>query len=116
MTPAGAYVWAAIAGLVVVVFVTRNAFVALPRRLHPRGAIERALRFAPLAALVALTVPAAFETALAPGGGWIAAWHDGRLPAALATVAVARVARSPFAGLAAGVAALLALGGLGGPG
>ncbi len=113
MTAADAYVWAATAGLIVVVFATRNAFMALPRRLHPRGAVERALRFAPLAALVALTVPAAFEALLAPDGGWIEAWHDGRLPAAVVTVVVARLARSPFPGLAAGVAVLLALGGLG---
>lgn len=38
-----------------------------------------------------------------------------RLPVAAATVAaaVARIAGSPFAGLAAGVAVLLAIGGLG---
>jgi branched-subunit amino acid transport protein len=112
MSAADVYVWAAIAGLVVVVFATRNVFMALPRRLHPSGAVERALRFAPLAALVALTVPAALEVALAPGGGWIAAWHDARLPAAVVTVAVARLARSPFPGLAAGVATLLAIDGL----
>jgi branched-subunit amino acid transport protein len=107
------YAWAAIAGLVVVVFVTRNAFMALPRRFQPTGAFERALRFAPLAALVALTVPAAAEAWLVPGAGWLDVWHDARLPAAVATVAVARIARSPFAGLAAGVAVLLAIGGLG---
>ncbi len=112
MTLDDGYVWGTIAGLVVVVFATRNAFVALPRRWLPTGAVERALRFAPLAALVALTVPAAGEVLLA-GDGWIAAWHDGRLPAAAATVAVARWARSPFPGLAAGVVVLLAIGGLG---
>ena len=108
-----AYVWSAIAGLVVVVFVTRNAFLALPRRFLPSGAVERALRFAPLAALVALTVPAAAEAWLAPGGSLAVAWHDGRLPAALATLAVARAARSPFPGLVAGIVVLFALGGLG---
>jgi branched-subunit amino acid transport protein len=105
------YVWAAIGGLVVVVFATRNAFVALPRRLQPTGALERALRFAPLAALVALTVPAAAEAWLAPGAGWIDAWHDARLPAAVATIVVARLARSPFPGLVAGIAVLAWLGG-----
>ena len=105
------YVWAAIGGLVVVVFATRNAFVALPRRLQPTGALERALRFAPLAALVALTVPAAAEAWLAPGAGWIDAWHDARLPAAAATIVVARLARSPFPGLVAGITVLIWLGG-----
>lgn len=104
------YVWAAIAGLVVVVFATRNAFVALPRRLQPTGTLEHALRFAPLAALVALTVPAAAEAWLAPGAGWIDAWHDARLPAAVATIVVARLARSPFPGLIAGVVVLFGLG------
>lgn len=107
------YVWSAIAGLVVVVFVTRNAFLALPRRFQPTGALERALRFAPLAALVALTVPPALEAWLEPGAGWLEAWHDGRLPAAVATVAVSRWAGTPFPGLAAGIAVLLAIGGLG---
>jgi branched-subunit amino acid transport protein len=113
MSAADLYAWAAIGGLVVVVFVTRNAFMALPRRLHPSGAVDRALRFAPLAALVALTVPAALEAVLAPGGGWAVAWRDARLPAAIVTVAIARLARSPFPGLAAGVATLLAIDGLG---
>ena len=113
MTLPDGYVWAATAGLVVVVLATRNAFTVLPARLQPRGAAERALRFAPLAALVALTVPDAFAVALAPDGGWAAAWADGRLPAAIATVGVARLARSPFPGLAAGVATLFAVGGLG---
>ena len=107
------YVWSAIAGLVVVVFATRNAFVALPRRFQPTGALERALRFAPLAALVALTVPPALQAWLEPGAGWLDAWHDGRLPSAVVTVVVSRLARSPFPGLAAGVVTLLALGGLG---
>ena len=38
-----AQVWGAIAGLVVVVFLTRNVFVVVPPRFQPRGAIERAL-------------------------------------------------------------------------
>jgi branched-subunit amino acid transport protein len=113
MTLADGYAWAAIGGLVVVVFVTRNVFMALPRRLHPSGTLERALRVAPLAALVALTVPAAAEAWLAPGAGWLEVWQDGRLPAAVVTLAVARAAGTPFPGLAAGVAVLLAIGGLG---
>jgi branched-subunit amino acid transport protein len=107
-----AYVWSAIAGLGVVVFATRNLFVALPRRFLPGGALERALRFAPLAALVALTVPAAAGAWLGEAGGGAAAWADPRLPAAVAALAASRAARSPFAGLAAGIATMLAIGGL----
>jgi branched-subunit amino acid transport protein len=113
MTLSDGYAWSAIAGLVVVVFATRNAFVVLPRRMLPSGALERALRVAPLAALVALTVPGALAAWLEPGGNAAVAWADGRLPATIATVAVARAARSSFVGLLAGVATLLAIGGLG---
>jgi branched-subunit amino acid transport protein len=102
----------AILGLVVVVFATRNVFVVVPARWQPRGAVERALRHAPLAALVALTVPQVVGLLLAESLEWSAIWHDARLPAAAATLAVARIANSPFAGLAAGIAVLLALGGL----
>ena len=42
-----AQVWGAIAGLVVMVFLTRNAFLVVPMRWQPRGAVERALRHAP---------------------------------------------------------------------
>jgi branched-subunit amino acid transport protein len=107
------YVWTAIAGLVTVVFATRNVFLALPHRMQPTGALERALRFAPLAALVALTIPPAFTAWFQPGAGWLDVWHDGRLPAAVATLGVSRWAGTPFPGLAAGILVLLALGGLG---
>jgi branched-subunit amino acid transport protein len=113
MTLPDAYVWSAVAGLVAVVFATRNAFMALPRRFLPTGALERALRFAPLAALVALTAPGALQAWLEPGAGLADAWTDARLPAAVITLAVARIARSPFLGLLAGIAALLAIGGPG---
>jgi branched-subunit amino acid transport protein len=112
MTDHDLYVWSAIAGLVLVVFATRTVFMAVPRRMQPRGALEQALRYAPLAALVALTAPSAARVWLAPGGDLWMALQDGRLPAALVTLAVARFAGSPFPGLAAGVAVLLLVGGL----
>jgi branched-subunit amino acid transport protein len=112
MSLSDAQVWAAIAGLVVVVFLTRNVFVVVPPRLQPRGAVERALRHAPLAALVALTVPQVVGPLLGAGVDLAAAWHDARLPAAIATLVGARIAGSPFPGLAAGVVVLLAIGGM----
>jgi len=104
-------IWLAILGLVVVVFATRNVFMVLPSSVRPRGGFERALRHAPVAALVALTVPPAAGGLLEAGWDPAAVWHDGRMPAALVTVAVSRLAGSPFPGLAAGVALLLTLGG-----
>lgn len=106
------YVWSAVAGLVGVVFVTRNLFVVLPDWLQPRGVLERALRFAPLAALVALTVPSATAALFVPGTDLWAVIRDGRLPAALAALAVARWRGSPLPGLLAGVVVLFAAGAL----
>jgi branched-subunit amino acid transport protein len=109
MTVSDVQVWIAIAGLVVMVFVTRNAFVVVPSRWQPRGAVERALRHAPLAALVALTVPPALGAVLVPDWDWAGVWRDARLPAAIVTLVVSRIARSPFPGLAAGTLVLLGL-------
>lgn len=109
MMPSDTQVWLAIAGLVVMVFLTRNAFVVVPPRWQPRGAVERALRHAPLAALVALTVPQAVGVLLVPGWDWAGMWRDARLPAAVVTLVVARIARGPFPGLAAGTLVLLGL-------
>jgi branched-subunit amino acid transport protein len=110
MSAADLQVWLAIAGLVAVVFATRNVFVFLPAHWQPRGAADRALRHAPLAALVALTAPAVTAGVLAAGWDVAAVWHDARLPAALATVAASRAFRSPFPGLAAGLVVLLGIG------
>lgn len=113
MSDRALYVWTAIAGLVLVVFLTRNAFQILPRRFQPSGALDRALRFAPLAALTALTVPDALGGLLAAGADGFSVLQDGRLPAAVVTLAVARWTRAPVPGLAAGTAVLLLTGMLG---
>jgi len=101
-----AQVWGAIAGLVLMVFLTRNAFLVVPMRWQPRGAVERALRHAPLAALVALVTPSMAEALIAPGASLASVWVDARLPAALAALGVSRLTRSAFPGMAAGVAVL----------
>lgn len=113
MSDRALYVWAAIAGLVLVVFITRNAFMVLPRRFQPSGRLDEALRFAPLAALTALTVPDALAGWLTPGATLLSVWQDGRLPAAVVTLLVARWTRAPVPGLAAGTAVLLLTGTLG---
>jgi branched-subunit amino acid transport protein len=109
-----------LAGLVLVVTGTRVVFLYLPANWRPRGNIERALRYAPLAALVALAVPQVFLSVLAPAGappdvagipetaGWLSAmWVDGRVPAAAVLLVVGAWTRQPLAGLAAGVAVLM---------
>jgi branched-subunit amino acid transport protein len=99
-------VWASIAGLALVVFATRIVFLVLPARFHPRGMVERALRMAPLAALAALALPPTAGALLVEGATVASVWQDGRLPAALTALIVARLARNPFFGLLAGVAML----------
>ena len=80
--------------LVGVTLVARNVFLVLPRRWQPRGAFERALRAAPLAALVAITLPeilrdSVLAAPLAPLD-WL---RDPRLVSALVLVAVLRLTR-----------------------
>jgi branched-subunit amino acid transport protein len=84
-----ASLWGLLALLVLVTLVARNFFLVLPRRWQPRGALERALRAAPLAALVAITVPEILRTGvLAPDAGGLGLLLDARLLAALALLAV----------------------------
>jgi branched-subunit amino acid transport protein len=99
--------WTLLALLVVVTLLARNFFLVLPRRWQPRRAVERALRAAPLAALVAITVPEIVAGALEPGAGPVAALLDARLLAALALLAVWWVWRHGVAALAAGSAVYL---------
>lgn len=105
-------------GLLVVVTGTRVIFLYLPSDWRPRGSLERALRYAPLCALVALVVPQVFAGLGGAGAGLdlglaglaSAILQDGRVPAALVALAVAALARQPLPGLVAGVAVLLLLG------
>jgi branched-subunit amino acid transport protein len=103
-------------GLVLVVTGMRVLFLYLPARWRPRGAFERALRYAPLAALVALTVPQVFASLLggdasagasAAPGGLSLLLADGRVPSAVALLAVGAITRKPLAALATGVAVLM---------
>jgi branched-subunit amino acid transport protein len=95
--------WLLTAALAVVVTGSRLVFLYVPQAWHPRGGLERALRYAPLAALVALTVPHALEPLLLPEATFETVLADARLPAAAVLLAVAAATRSPFAGLLAGL-------------
>jgi branched-subunit amino acid transport protein len=50
-------IWLTIAGLTLVTIVTRNLFLALGHRIALPERVQRALRYAPACALVALIVP-----------------------------------------------------------
>lgn len=92
-------------GLCVVTLVARNFFLVLPRRWHPRGWVEQALRVAPIAALLAITVPEAVR-----GVGWApASWLDARLLSALALVAAVAFGARPLLALGVGAGVFLGL-------
>jgi branched-subunit amino acid transport protein len=73
----------AIAGLAVVTLVTRGFFVFSERDIPLPGWLQQGLRYAPLAALVAVVAP---ELVMSQGQ-MIATWKDARLFAAAAGAA-----------------------------
>lgn len=99
-----------IALLCAVTLVARNFFLVLPRRWQPRGAVADALRYAPLAALLAITVPEIVRDVppLVDAAGWTALATDARVVAALVLATVTRLTRHALWGLAAGTLAYLA--------
>lgn len=103
----GGYVWLTIAVLTVVVGVLRNFFLFVPRRLQPRGGLERALRYAPIAALAALVFPEVLRELRTSGFEQWTLLGDARLLSALALAAVVKFTRNLFAGLATGASVFL---------
>jgi branched-subunit amino acid transport protein len=104
--------WTLIALLSLVTLVARSFFVLLPRRWQPRGRVEQALRYAPLAALLAITVPEVVQqvpAALQQAAPLWAIATDPRLVSALVLVAVIQLTRHTLWGLAAGTATFLVL-------
>jgi branched-subunit amino acid transport protein len=109
--------WTLIALLSLVTLVARSFFVLLPRRWQPRGRVEQALRYAPLAALLAITVPEVVRqlpTALQHSAPAWALATDPRLIPALVLATVIRLTRHTLWGLLAGTATYLLLLRLGG--
>ena len=108
--------WLLIALLALLTLLLRSFFVLLPRRWQPRGQVALALRYAPLAALLAITVP---EVAKQLPGAWqqaTPAWAiatDARLLSAVVLAAVIRITRHTLWGLAAGIGTFLLMGRLG---
>ena len=99
------YVLVAFAGLAIVSAVTRGFFM-IPEREVPLPAwLREALRYAPLAALVAVLLP---EVAMT-GNHLIDTWKDARLYATATGILVFVTTRSLLGTILAGSAVLLAL-------
>ena len=95
----------AIAGLTVVSIVTRGFFMFPQRELPIPEWLREALRYAPLAALVAVLLP---EVAMT-GDHLIATWRDARIYATATGIVVFCTTRSLLGTILAGSAVLLAL-------
>jgi branched-subunit amino acid transport protein len=96
---------AAIAGLTVVSIVTRGFFMIPERQVPIPPWLREALRYAPLAALVAVLLP---EVAMT-GNHLIDTWKDARLYATAAGILVFVTTRKLLGTILAGSAVLLAL-------
>ena len=95
----------AIAGLTAVSVVTRGFFMIPDRELPIPPWLREALRYAPLAALVAVLLP---EVAMT-GDHLIATWKDARIYATATGVLVFCTTRSLLGTILAGSAVMLAL-------
>jgi branched-subunit amino acid transport protein len=94
-----------IIGLALATLLTRG-FLMVPRREWPLpGWLNRGLRHAPLAALVAVVAP----EILLRDGHWLATWRDPQLLAAAAAMGWFFWRRSILGTIVAGTAVLLAL-------
>ncbi len=101
-----------IALLALLTLLSRSFFVLLPRRWQPRGRVEQALRYAPLAALLAITVPEVVQQLPMELQQAAPAWAvatDARLLSALVLAAVIRLTRHTLWGLLAGTLTFLVL-------
>ena len=110
--------WPLMLGMGAITILTRTAFLWLPEHWQPRGQAGVALSFVPALALVAIVSPGALETLrqtleapdgfqLGPALTQIA--QDGRLPSALAVLAVGAWRRNAMQALIAGVTVFGAL-------
>jgi branched-subunit amino acid transport protein len=102
-------IWAATVMLAAIVFALRNTFLFAPASLRPRGMLERALRYAPLAALTALVAPEIFKAVLSANSFAPQTWLDARLLSAVALMAVVKLTGSALTGLLTGVVVFLLL-------
>jgi branched-subunit amino acid transport protein len=94
----------AILGLAVITLFTRSFFLFPERELPLPGWLEQGLRYAPLAALMAVVAPEIFMTQ----GQLISSWTDARLPSVLAATAWFYWRRGILGTIVVGTAVLLA--------
>ncbi len=102
-------IWIVTVLLALIVFVLRNTFLFAPASLRPRGMLERALRYAPLAALTALVAPEVFRAWLLADGFTANLFLDARLLSALALMLAVKLTGSVLTGLLTGVVVFLVL-------
>lgn len=95
----------AILGLALITVVTRGFFLYPERELPMPAWLQQGLRYAPLAALVAVVAPEIFMTQ----GHLIGTWRDARLPAVLAATAYFYWRHDILGTIVTGTAVLLAL-------
>ena len=96
------FVWALIAGMAAIAFFTRAVFILPGSHLRLPPTVERVLRYAPAAAIMAIIVP---DLALAHGAFSISI-ENPRLVGGLVAFALAVSTRSVFATSAGGMLAL----------
>ena len=95
----------AIVGLALITVLTRGFFLIPERDLPIPAWLQQGLRYAPLAALVAVVVPEIVLTQ----GELIATWKDARLPAVLASTLYFSWRRDILGTILSGTAVLLGL-------
>ncbi|HET9821807.1 MAG TPA: AzlD domain-containing protein [Burkholderiaceae bacterium] len=96
---------AAIVGLALITILTRGFFLMPERELPLPAWLQQGLRYAPLAALVAVVAPEVVMTQ----GRLIDTWQDARLPAVLASTAYFYWRRDILGTILSGTAVLLTL-------
>ena len=100
--PADVRLWLLIVGLAVIAFVSRAVFVLPGSRLSLPPTVERVLRYAPAAALVAIIAPDLFRI----DGVVTLSIDNPRVAAGAVALAVAATTRNILLTIAAGMVAL----------
>jgi len=104
-SPAG--IWAAILMLSAIIILLRALYLYAPRRWQPRGAVARALRYAPMAAIVAVVAPEVAAPLREAAVFDVRVLLDARLLSAFALLVVGRLTGNMLVAIAAGAVVLI---------